>query len=102
MFFWLTGSSLTKWDTLVRNTFNGTCLCFLPDGIFQDTFQSLKDVTRQILYPSLHCATFDQFVAGERHAKLPATADIVFLSVNRYEKKKQVELAIAGFGKASN
>ncbi|XP_055339574.1 alpha-1,3/1,6-mannosyltransferase ALG2-like [Paramacrobiotus metropolitanus] len=68
------------------------------DGIFEDTFHSLKGARRQVLYPSLHCSTFDRFQPADgRHAQLPTSADYVFLSVNRYERKKQVELAVAAF-----
>ncbi|OQV13302.1 Alpha-1,3/1,6-mannosyltransferase ALG2 [Hypsibius exemplaris] len=87
---WLEEYTTGKADCVLVNS-------HFTDGIFQDTFQSLKNTSRQVLYPSLHCATFDQFTPGARHPKLPTGADIVFLSINRYEKKKQVELAIGGF-----
>ncbi|GAV04407.1 hypothetical protein RvY_14689 [Ramazzottius varieornatus] len=68
------------------------------DGIFEKTFQSLKGATRHVLYPSLHCSSFDQFVPSqERHSAIPKSAKHVFLSINRYERKKQVELAVAAF-----
>jgi len=71
-------------------------------GIFQDTFLSLK--TRPlVLYPSLNFDSFDRPIDPTCGRLETVIADynsdsFVFLSINRYERKKKIELAIQSFG----
>lgn len=72
-------------------------------SIFHDTFKSLN-VDPKVLYPSLNTAKFDALIAAceanEGDIKSQAKAKTVhFLSINRYERKKNLSLAIRGFGK---
>jgi alpha-1,3/alpha-1,6-mannosyltransferase len=94
-------------------------------GIFRQTFQRLSHCKPDVLYPSLHSASFDrvrrwppsrqavlwqlkmpqlahdahgstrQAVDESRFAALAKTsARRVFLSINRYERKKNLRLAL--------
>lgn len=58
-------------------------------GVFKKTFTSLE-IVPEILYPSINTRSFDETPAGP--AKQPG--EFVFLSINRYERKKHVEIAI--------
>jgi len=69
-------------------------------GIFRDTFKSLS-VRPQVLYPSLNFEAFDQpqpkgvdLLDGIIHKN-----SFTFLSINRYERKKNLTLALEAFGK---
>ncbi len=57
----------------------------------------------QVLHPSLHLEAFDrpvtasvESVIGERGA---AATPFLYLSINRYERKKNLALALRAFGK---
>lgn len=89
-------------------------------SIFKQTFPSLKDRDLQVLYP---VPNTDNLVLpsdvtegpGTKSYSLPdaqkaikCLSDVIgvqpkmiFLSINRYEKKKNVELAFESFGKFS-
>lgn len=92
---WVEEKSTGKADAVVVNS-NFTA------GIFQDTFLSLK-IRPLVLYPSLNFDTFDRptdQMYGLENVILDYTPDsFVFLSINRYERKKKIELAIQSFGK---
>lgn len=67
-------------------------------GIFEDTFQSIRR-RPQVLYPSLSFDKFDQpfnptlsSITGFSEPKF------VCLSINRYERKKNLALALQAFG----
>lgn len=63
--------------------------------IFKSTFKSLSHVDPDVLYPSLNTDYFDQTVdTAEKPVELPKGADFVMLSLNRYERKKNLALAI--------
>lgn len=71
-------------------------------SIFHDTFKSLN-VDPQVLYPSLNTAKFDGLIAAYESSEgnLMSQAQTVhFLSINRYERKKNLSLAIRSFGKS--
>ena len=61
---------------------------FVPGGIFHDTFKRLN-VEPDVLYPSLNTSQFDTEVEvtdfGDTYT---------FLSINRYERKKNIKVAI--------
>lgn len=67
-------------------------------GVFKRTFKSLQ-VTPDVLYPSLNTKTFDETVASEEDASRLDLADtaIVYLSINRFERKKNITLALKAF-----
>jgi alpha-1,3/alpha-1,6-mannosyltransferase len=84
--------------------------------IFRETFKSLADKRIDVLYPSLNTEAFDNLIeqfssnlneeekdakdpelARENKAeleKLTAKKKFIFLSINRYERKKDLKLAI--------
>ncbi|CAM1329056.1 ALG2 (predicted), partial [Pycnogonum litorale] len=64
--------------------------------VFRETFQSLSNVDFQVLYPSLNFSKFDREVKGSLSdmVKLPKRVNRILLSINRYERKKNIELAI--------
>ena len=66
-------------------------------AIFRNTFRSLSHIQPSVLYPSLNCTAFDQQAAVELDSTIPPTASHFFLSINRYERKKQLPLAIQAF-----
>lgn len=69
-------------------------------SVVQATFKNLSSNHLQILYPSVYTEGFEKTKpeAIENVLKpLPGKEDTVFLSVNRYERKKNLELAIYAF-----
>ena len=63
-------------------------------NVFKNTFKSLKHLEPSVLYPSLNTEKFDQ-VSTESADKTLFTC----LSINRYERKKNIGLAIESFAK---
>lgn len=65
-------------------------------GIFRDTFRSLSGVQTDVLYPSLNTKTFDKPHTEESSlgGLLPEGTSCMFLSLNRYERKKNLGLAL--------
>ena len=62
---------------------------------FVSTFTSLRSNRPQVLYPSLNFSSFDAPVVSEESDNLiPPSAKFVFLSINRYERKKNLKLAL--------
>ena len=75
-------------DTVLVNS-NFTAETFLS------TFTSLRSNRPRVLYPSLNFSSFDTPITEEELQDLiPPTAKFVFLSINRYERKKNLNLAI--------
>lgn len=73
-------------------------------GIFKDTFRSLT-VLPQVLYPSLNTKYFDDNTDVEVNdpiANKLKESDIVFLSINRFDRKKNLSLALKAFRKVQN
>lgn len=62
-------------------------------GVFQQTFPKLANVHTDILYPSLNSAAFDGEVEG-LSGLIPEGRSFLFLSINRYERKKNLPLAL--------
>ncbi|MBN3283133.1 ALG2 mannosyltransferase, partial [Polyodon spathula] len=60
-------------------------------GVFKRTFESLSSVQTDVLYPSLNFSTFDTEPA-ELGGLIPTEKSFVFLSINRYERKKNCVL----------
>ena len=72
-------------------------------GVFQDSFKSLRSVP-DVVYPSLYTKSFDDGLAQHKstlaHQKVPDT--FLLLSINRYERKKNLELALKTLGTVDN
>ena len=70
---------------------------FLAANTFKETFPSLADTNPEVLYPSLDFSAFDGEIepAGDL---VPSNAKTLFLSINRYERKKKLGLAIEALG----
>ena len=107
---------LTKRETLLKALYRAPIDCFeerttgmadvilvnseFTASIFHDTFKSLR-VEPQVLYPSLNTAKFDALIAeyeSEEGDNKTKANDVHFLSINRYERKKNLSLAIRAFG----
>ena len=66
---------------------------------FFKTFTSLTDAKPLVLYPSLNFKAYDAKIELEDNVKeLPQTAEFVFLSINRFERKKNLQLALKALG----
>ncbi|CAG0881153.1 unnamed protein product [Darwinula stevensoni] len=63
-------------------------------SVFHDTFKNLKNVKPQVLYPSLHPATFDLNLSESIQSIIPSETRHLFLSINRFERKKNLALAL--------
>lgn len=61
--------------------------------VFYKTFKSLKQVPVEVLYPSVNFKSLDRSLCGELDIKLK-NIDAVFLSINRYERKKNLDLCV--------
>lgn len=66
--------------------------------VFKDTFKSIE-VMPSVLYPSLNTKYFDETVVSDADTgDLKLQNDtIVFLSINRFERKKNIPLALRAF-----
>lgn len=72
-------------------------------GIFKDTFTSLTRVEPLVLYPSIITSTFDATSENKDEVPILSTKrEYVFLSINRYERKKNIGIAIKALGKLKN
>lgn len=66
-------------------------------SICEKTFPSLsKSIPLDVLYPTLRTDSLDD--VNPVSADIPEKFRYVFLSINRYEVKKNILLAIQGFG----
>lgn len=101
------GSTLRKWYRYPLNWIEeyttGKADCILVNSkftrrIFKDTFRSIE-VMPAVLYPSLNTKYFDDTTSTASDAnnlQLP-NESVVFLSLNRYERKKNISLALCAF-----
>ncbi|CAG9804251.1 unnamed protein product [Chironomus riparius] len=64
--------------------------------IFSETFKSLK-ITPGVLYPSLVTKSFDQYKTNDNSVDGIAFNAVILLSINRYERKKNLPLALKAF-----
>ncbi|KAJ8004950.1 hypothetical protein DPEC_G00141600 [Dallia pectoralis] len=71
--------------------------CFTA-GVFRETFRTLDRVQIDVLYPSLNTHTFDRPPAEAQGLEglIPEGVSCLFLSLNRYERKKSLGLALEG------
>ena len=63
--------------------------------MFRETFTSLSHVNPEVLYPSLNTDKFEAY--RETHETERNGDRFTFLSINRYERKKNLELAVKAF-----
>lgn len=64
--------------------------------VFRDAFPSLKDTALSVLYPPINLSALTDGV-DEKEALPSEIAQPYFLSLNRYERKKNIELALQAF-----
>lgn len=65
--------------------------------VFRETFRRI-DVTPDVLYPSLNTHYFDSTTVTDNEIVLNISLDaFIYLSINRYERKKNLPLAIEAF-----
>ncbi|XP_040288995.1 alpha-1,3/1,6-mannosyltransferase ALG2 [Bufo bufo] len=62
--------------------------------IFKETFTSLSHIKPDVLYPSLNVSNFQSCAFDGLAGLVPTKRKIVFLSINRYERKKNLKLAL--------
>jgi alpha-1,3/alpha-1,6-mannosyltransferase len=67
--------------------------------VFRSTFPRLEKSDPIILYPSLSTRIFEE--DGSKPSNLLSKPKSFFLSINRYERKKNLQLAIQSFGQLS-
>ncbi|XP_060577207.1 alpha-1,3/1,6-mannosyltransferase ALG2-like isoform X1 [Ruditapes philippinarum] len=67
-------------------------------SVFQDTFRSLRNCKPSVLYPIPDFTAFNKPVEENIDDIMPTNKNLVFLSINRYERKKNLALAIQAFG----
>ena len=63
-------------------------------AIFKETFKSLSHIDPAVLYPSLNVVSFDSAVPEKLDDIVPHEKKFIFLSINRYERKKNLTLAL--------
>ncbi|XP_060103786.1 alpha-1,3/1,6-mannosyltransferase ALG2 [Heteronotia binoei] len=62
--------------------------------VFKETFKSLSHIDPDVLYPSLNVTMFDTIVPADVASVVPNKKTFLFLSINRYERKKNLMLAL--------
>ncbi|XP_015710667.1 alpha-1,3/1,6-mannosyltransferase ALG2 [Coturnix japonica] len=63
-------------------------------GVFKETFKSLSHINPDVLYPSLNTDSFETVVPVDITDLIPKKTKFLFLSINRYERKKNLALAL--------
>ncbi|XP_071593085.1 alpha-1,3/1,6-mannosyltransferase ALG2 [Heliangelus exortis] len=63
-------------------------------SVFKDTFKSLSHINPDVLYPSLNVSSFEAIVPADVTDLIPKKKKFLFLSINRYERKKNLALAL--------
>ncbi|XP_032716591.1 alpha-1,3/1,6-mannosyltransferase ALG2 [Lontra canadensis] len=67
-------------------------------AVFKETFKSLSHIDPHVLYPSLNVTSFDSAVPEKLDDLVPKGKKFLFLSINRYERKKNLTLALEALG----
>lgn len=62
--------------------------------VFHQTFKHLSHVQPEVLYPIPNFSSFDMPADPPTADLIPTQARIVYLSINRYERKKNLQLAV--------
>ncbi|XP_075442532.1 alpha-1,3/1,6-mannosyltransferase ALG2 [Ascaphus truei] len=63
-------------------------------NIFKNTFSSLAHIQPDVLYPSLNVNNFESAIYEDLSDLVPVGRNLVFLSINRFERKKNIKLAL--------
>ncbi|XP_053570455.1 alpha-1,3/1,6-mannosyltransferase ALG2 [Bombina bombina] len=84
---WLEEKTTGMADCILVNS------CFTAN-VFKQTFSSLAHIEPDILYPSLNVRNFETDVFEDLSDIVPSQRKHVFLSINRYERKKNLNLAL--------
>ncbi|XP_007948523.1 alpha-1,3/1,6-mannosyltransferase ALG2 [Orycteropus afer afer] len=63
-------------------------------NVFKDTFKTLSHIDPDVLYPSLNFTSFDSAALEDLDDLVPKGKKFLFLSINRYERKKNLTLAL--------
>ncbi|KAJ1203268.1 hypothetical protein NDU88_007060 [Pleurodeles waltl] len=66
-------------------------------NVFKNTFKSLSYINPDVLYPSLNSSNFDSIVSANLEGMVHNKVQFLFLSINRYERKKNILLALEAF-----
>ena len=69
----------------------------MTKGVFHDTFTSLRILNPSVLHPSLNTVMFDNLATKSDKGSTSNNNSTIFLSINRYERKKNIALAIQAF-----
>uniref|UniRef100_A0A914W771 Alpha-1,3/1,6-mannosyltransferase ALG2 n=1 Tax=Plectus sambesii TaxID=2011161 RepID=A0A914W771_9BILA len=107
---------LTKRETLLKKIYRypidkfeewttglAHCVCVnshFTANTFRETFGSLANVQLDVLFPTLNTELFDDTDESKYRLPsdlLPQSAKVIFLSLNRFERKKNIALAIHAF-----
>lgn len=67
-------------------------------SIFHETFTSLNHIQPEVLYPIPDFSAFQKHIEPATDDLVPGGEKLIFLSINRYERKKNLGLAIRSFG----
>ncbi|CAD5123722.1 unnamed protein product [Dimorphilus gyrociliatus] len=70
--------------------------------VFKKTFTSLNDVSPEVVYPIPSFEAFATDVSNVQIEDIPQNIRILFLSINRYERKKNLSLALHAMSKLEN
>lgn len=101
---------LTKRDSFLKRLYRapidwieeyttGMADCILVNSqftaaVFKKTFKSLAHIDPDVLYPSLNVTSFDSVVPEKLDDLVPKGKKFLLLSINRYERKKNLTLAL--------
>uniref|UniRef100_A0A2K5KWH3 Alpha-1,3/1,6-mannosyltransferase ALG2 n=1 Tax=Cercocebus atys TaxID=9531 RepID=A0A2K5KWH3_CERAT len=101
---------LTKRDSFLKRLYRalidwieeyttGMADCILVNSqftaaVFKKTFKSLSHIDPDVLYPSLNVTSFDSVVPEKLDDLVPKGKKFLLLSINRYERKKNLTLAL--------
>ncbi|RUS71770.1 hypothetical protein EGW08_020464 [Elysia chlorotica] len=88
----------------IEETTTGMADCILVNSkftasVFHETFTRLRQIEPEVLYPIPDFSAFDLPVDAPDASLMPLGVKTTFLSINRYERKKNIPLAIKAFGK---
>lgn len=69
------------------------------EKVFRKTFRRLAKTQLEVLYPTVGLALYDAPMQGDLNdIALTKNSDTTFLSLNRFERKKEISLAIKALG----
>jgi len=73
------------------------CDATVVAGVFHDTFHSLSNIVPEVLHPVPDCVS-TAAEQSEQLSLIPDNVHSLFLSINRFERKKNITLAIDALG----